>query len=143
MEKRTSKQKSVEMYERCKNNIKEDSFYDNVPASVTFFRCRSNTLKLNDKNRFVGKETKCIGCVEEIENLEYFLLECKLHQDLRNKCKLFIRPYEEKWTEELLFGPKTNKDEVERIIRENNTRDMENLRKRKEGRKLCKKLKCY
>ena len=57
------------MYERCKNNIKEESFYDNVPASVTFFRCRSNTLKLNDRNRFVGKETKCIGCEEETENI--------------------------------------------------------------------------
>ena len=110
--------KSVEMYERCKNNIKEESFYDNVPASVTFFPCRSNTLKLNDRNRFVGKEIKCIGCEEETENIEHFLLECKLYQDLRNKSKLFNRPYQEKWIEELLFGPKTNKEEMERIIHE-------------------------
>ncbi len=73
---------------------------------------------MNDQNIFVGEETKCIGCEEEMENLEHFVLECKLYQDLRNKSKLSNRPYEEKWIEELLFGPRTNKEEVKIIIHE-------------------------
>ena len=53
-----------------------------------------------------------------MENLEHFLLECKLYQDLRNRSKLFHRPYKEKWIEELLFGPRINKEEVKTIIHE-------------------------
>ena len=53
-----------------------------------------------------------------MENLEHFLLECKLYQDLRNNSKLFNRPYQEKWTEELLFGTRIDKQEVKTIIHE-------------------------
>ena len=97
--------------------MKEELFYDNTPSSITLFRCRSNTLQLNDRKRFKNESTKCLACTEENENLEHFILNCTHYQDIRNKSGLFTRPYTENKLAELLFVDNENKQETKIIIK--------------------------
>ena len=106
---------SIKLYRECKTQIKEEQIYDNTPASITFFRCRSNTLNLKDRKRFEGGDTKCVCCSEEYENLEHFILYCEEYQEIRNNSREFDRPYEEEVLKKLLF--ENNKsEEIKRTI---------------------------
>ena len=107
--------KSVALYATYKNEIKESTFYDK-PSSVIFFKCRSNTLNLNDRNRFINKETKCIGCEEVYEDLSHFILYCSKFQKTRNSSNLFPRPYSENYLGELLFEEHIDKETVKSVI---------------------------
>ena len=107
---------SLKLYKENKTEVKEEPFYDNTPSSITLFRCRSNTLQLNDRKRFKNESTKCLACTEENENLEHFILNCTHYQDIRNKSGLFTRPYTENKLAELLFGNNDNKQETKITI---------------------------
>ena len=52
------------------------------------FRARTNTLELNDRQRFnnerTERDTRCRLCEEEYENLEHFLIHCKKLEEERN-----------------------------------------------------------
>ena len=109
---------SVVLYKMNKSEPKEEQFYDNRPSSVTFFRCRSNTLALNDRKRFNNGETKCDLCSDTMENLEHFLLYCPSYQNIRTKSKLFVQPYIENKLSELLFIDTANREKIKQTIQD-------------------------
>ena len=107
---------SVKLYKENKTEIKEVSIYDNTPSSITLFKCRTNTLQLNDRKRFSGGDTKCIACDDENENLEHFILYCERYQCVRNNSNLFKRPYTENKLSDLLFEKEGDIKVVKRLV---------------------------
>ena len=79
---------TLNIYSSFKNNIKGDLTYYNDESSRLLFLCRSNTLKLNWRNRFVNPQngTICDICREEDETIEHFLLFCPRLTEIRKKC---------------------------------------------------------
>ena len=75
-EEMTSKS-SINLYRKHKQHIEEDPIYDNTPASTILYQARTNTLPLNDRNRFGNTSTDCDLCQAETEDLEHFLLHCQ------------------------------------------------------------------
>ena len=76
--------KSLEIYCKWKENVQqEEELYDNRPASEIMYRARTNNLKLQDRMRHQGRDTKCIMCEEEVENLTHFILWCPAYNQKR------------------------------------------------------------
>ena len=48
---------SLLIYRQYKDKIQEENIYDNRPSSTIFYKARTNTLPLNDRNRHKNKET--------------------------------------------------------------------------------------
>ena len=67
---------TLKIYARNLNSICIPKMYDNKPASVIWFRARSNCLMLNNRNGFSDGDTKCILCGVNKEDLINFILEC-------------------------------------------------------------------
>jgi len=86
---------SLVMYRNWKKEIKEEKCYNGSYASRLWLEARSNTLKLGDRKRFTGEETKCSLCGYEEENLKHFLLECPKLSVIRSEIKELQQPYEE------------------------------------------------
>ncbi len=85
---------SLHIYRIYKTEIKEENkIYDNTAASVTYFKCRTNTLNLNDRKRFKNENTKCEMCDCQIETLEHFLLYCEGYTNERKQIKELQQPY--------------------------------------------------
>ncbi len=76
---------SLKLYNKFKEKIKEEKFYDNKPPSEILYKTRINSLKLSDRNRHTNGDTKCIMCNSELENLTHFLLQCPAYSNERNK----------------------------------------------------------
>ena len=75
---------SLRIYRQQKPEIRsQEDVYDNTAASILLFKCRSNTLPLNDRKRFVQGDTSCQLCGAEIEDLAHLLLKCPEYDDLR------------------------------------------------------------
>ena len=86
---------SLEKYKKFKSEIKEENIYTNSYASNLLFRCRTNTLILNDRNRFKNEDTSCPCCSHNIEDLTHFLLYCPKYGTARNEILLLQQPYPE------------------------------------------------
>ena len=84
---------SLQMYQSAKNNIKEETIYDNTPASVVLFQARTNSLPLEDRKRHESKETTCRLCGEETEDLGHFILICTKLSEIRSQISPLQRPY--------------------------------------------------
>ena len=82
------------MYKRSKNNIEEEK-YTNDAASIFLFRLKTNTVNLNDRNRFKAEDVKCKICDYEIEDLVHFVVKCEALQNLRQKIFILQLPQEE------------------------------------------------
>ncbi len=67
--------------------------YDNRQASVLLFKCRTNTLNINDR-RFKEESTECQVCGNEKEDLPHFILWCPAY-DESGKNKILQQPYQE------------------------------------------------
>ena len=68
---------TLEIY-RAKNKIGEEGLYSNDGSSVTLFRCRTNTLKLNWHQRFQGGVVDCPVCESGVkETVRHFLKKCR------------------------------------------------------------------
>ncbi len=81
----------------------QDSMYFNDHASELLYRCRSNTMQLKDRKRFIGEATECKLCGEEKEDLEHFLLWCPAYATERAESQILQQPYEEEVLGKLLF----------------------------------------
>ena len=92
---------SLSLYRKFKGKLKEENIYSNNYGSVLLFKCRTNTLNLNDRNRFVGGSTECPGCKCSREDLLHFLLECPLYSNIRGEFTQLQQPYIEE-TDEIL-----------------------------------------
>ena len=91
----------LSIYKKWKTKILEEKFYDNRPSSQTFYRARTNNLKLNEF-------PKSIMCNWGWEDLNNFLLWCTEYSVSRNKI-IMQRSYiqeEEKIIGQLLFSEK-------------------------------------
>ena len=82
----------------------EEKLYDNRPASVVFYKARTNNLNLNDRNRHTNGNTNCLMCDNSMENLNHFLLWCRPtgYSEIRTKEPLLQQPYVQ--DEEYLMG---------------------------------------
>ncbi len=66
-----NERKSLKMYKEWRDEIgKQEKMYDIRLTSVLLFRCRTNTLNINDRNRFKRESTACQLCGNEREDLE-------------------------------------------------------------------------
>ena len=112
---------SLKIYAEWKNSMKSEQYlYDNRPASVIFYRARTNNLSLNDRNRFKNANTKCIMCECEYEDLNHFILWCTGFLEERRKVLLLQQPYvedEERLIGELLFEEKKREKTKETIYK--------------------------
>ena len=67
------KNKTLHVYNLFKDEIKEKTYY-NESASLFMFKLRSNTLKLNDRNRITDGVIKFNLCYAEMEDIAHFIL---------------------------------------------------------------------
>ena len=68
---------SISVYNECKSEIRDEGLYENDWGSVLLYRCRSNSLKLGWRERFVNGNVNCVACNLGVEeSLEHFLCEC-------------------------------------------------------------------
>ena len=88
------KKSTLFIYNENKKKIKEVSYY-NDKKSLFIFKIKTNTLKLNDRNRHINEEIKCSLCNYTCEDLEHFLLECPKLEKERNAIIKLQRPREE------------------------------------------------
>ena len=107
---------SVIHYKKWRKEIGgQEEVYTNEPASEILFKCRTNTLKLNDRKRFKRESMKCNLCSEENEDLEHFLLWCPAYSLERSASLRLQQPYKEDIIGELLFENEEI-EEVKRIL---------------------------
>ena len=112
---------SLELYRASKVGFGDEGIYDNTRSSDLLFKCRTNTLKLNDRNRFLPENTSinCPSCENITETLEHFLAECPLYQTERDKLTTTLEtPVNEEKIQKylcnlLLFEDKTVEKEFE------------------------------
>ncbi len=99
---------SLRIYREWRADIGgQEKIYDNRQASEILFKCRTNTLKLNDRNRFRNEDTKCEMCGNENEELKHFLLWCPAYSAARQKNIKLQQPFQEEDDNiigDLLFG---------------------------------------
>ena len=86
---------SLSLYRKWKVEIAEESVYDNRFSSVLLFKAKTNTLPLNDRNRFTGDSVLCELCGAEKEDLTHFLLFCERFREERAKVKELQQPFQE------------------------------------------------
>lgn len=99
--KEINERSTLTLYRTHKTEIKEESsLYDNKPASTIFYKARTNTLPLNDRKRHNkekdDKDTKCVICNEEIEDLYHFMLVCPGYTKQRGDIVELQQPYTQK-----------------------------------------------
>ena len=97
--------KSLDLYRNWRVTMggnEED--YDNIPASITLFKARTNILPLNDRNRHrqTDESTQCQLCNNNYEDLEHFIIFCPYYREVRNKAIELQQPYIE--DKEMLIG---------------------------------------
>ena len=90
---------TLTLYSRHKTEIRQEEIYENDWSSVLLFRCRTNTLKLNWRERFTGGDTRCKNCYNEEESLEHFLVDCPWYRGVRGLHGMEGQP-----VGEVLFG---------------------------------------
>ena len=97
----------------------QERVYDNRQASIVLFKCRTNTLNLNERKRHMGESTKCDLCEEEKEDLKHFILWCPAYEEERRKSDRLQQPYQEDEEELLgsyLFTNENIEETKERIL---------------------------
>ena len=68
------KKNSLGMYRRLKKEMKEEDYSGSL-ESMVWLRARTNSLNLGENSWQSNKEI-CVGCSEERETLEHFILHC-------------------------------------------------------------------
>ncbi len=73
----------------------QEEVYTNSQTSEILFKERINNLKLNERNRFWGEDTKCNMCGADNEDLKHFLLWYPAYGAERGKILRLQKPYTE------------------------------------------------
>ena len=105
---------TLRIYRKYKGNINEIPWYDNTSKTNLIIKARTDTLKLNWREKYKGKETTCI-CGYENETLEHFILECNLYNEIRKKYLITQRPCNDNKEDilaNILIFQKINKEEI-------------------------------
>lgn len=104
---------TLHVYKNFKLNIKEEYFYDNTYESILLFRARSNTLKLNWRQRFEGGDVECKLCDGGAEeDLEHFLIQCSALSAIRRSFDL----EREEVHSLLLFNDRLDADRIKKFV---------------------------
>ena len=118
---------TMSIYRKFKHTIRdEQDLYDNTASSVTLFRARTGTLKLNWERRHTDGHTICDLCkLNLIDYLHHFLMECPAITDTGKNILGLQRPYQEDTDRAIaeirLFGHKTegmiyrNRDDLQKL----------------------------
>ena len=73
---------SLQIYKKIRNDFGEEEIYDNRPSSTIFYKARTNTLQLNDRNRHTNKEIHCLVCgTDDKEDIYHFILHCTAYKE--------------------------------------------------------------
>ena len=80
-------QSTMSIYRKFKHTIRDEhDLYDNTASSVTLFRARTGTLRLNWERRHTDGHTICDLCkMNLIEDRYHFLMECPAISGTRKK----------------------------------------------------------
>ena len=124
------KKNSLEIYRRFKKEMKVEDYSGSL-ESMVWLRARTNSLNLGENSWQRNREI-CVGCTEERETLEHFILHCPRWQEWRLESGFLHRPRIEETDqvlgEFLLRGHKSNTkmrtllkmwNEQQRLIRNN------------------------
>ena len=83
--------KTLRIYSKFKNRIREITWYNTYKTNL-LIKARTDSLNLNWRNKFKNADTKCLyGNI--VEDLENFLLECKLYREIRKRYLITQQPY--------------------------------------------------
>ena len=116
-EKEVNEKRSLQVYKKGKQNIKEDTIYDNTISSVILYQARTNSLRLEDRQRHVHEKTLCRLCQKESEDLAHFVLRCPELNKTRQDIPQLQKPHKEDDNESLkdfLFNIEDNESEMEK-----------------------------
>ena len=86
---------TLEIYRRNKRDIREVDWFRNGRKYSVMIKARSNTLRLNWRERQVENKV-CLLCRKEAETLKHFLMDCEVLQGMRNECVWLQLPRIEK-----------------------------------------------
>ena len=103
---------TLQLY-RHKIGIGDEGIYSNRYGSVLLFQCRTNTLRVGWRQRFVGGEVECPICGAGEDTLAHFVTECEALDGVRRR---FAVGRGDPLEEVLLFGGRTG-EEVERTTK--------------------------
>jgi len=109
---------SMKLYRIWKSEIREESWLDGSLMARIWMEARSNTMRLHDRNRFSGEDTRCTLCGYEKEDREHFILRCPRLSDTRAQIEELQQPYEEDISEVIgrfLFDDKDMRRKMERL----------------------------
>ena len=92
-----SNKTSLKTYQEFKNEIKEETgIYDNSEASHILFKARTNTLRLNWRERYMDRNvadpeeiTKCPLCKIEAETDIHFFANCTQLEGIRREAPIW------------------------------------------------------
>ena len=88
--------------QEIQGNNKRRKWIDNTQDSTLMLRARTNSLKLNWRNRFTNNLECCPVCKQESEDLKHFLLLCPKYSTIRSQYEILQQPYNQV-TEELII----------------------------------------
>ena len=123
---------TMSIYRKFKHTIRDEpDLYDNTASSVTLFRARTGTLKLNCVIRHIDGHTINDLCKMNLEeDLHHFLMERPAISGTRKNILGLQRPYQEykdrTIAEFLLFSHKTegmicmNRDDLQKLWQHRN-----------------------
>ena len=124
------KKNSLRIYRRFKKEMKEEDYSGSL-ESMVWLRARTNSLNLGE-NSWQRNRDVCVGCSEERETLEHFILHCPRWEEWRIESRSLQRPRIEETDQvlgEFLFGGHENNtkkrtllkmwNERQRLIRNN------------------------
>ena len=81
---------AVGIYRRFKKEMK-DGDYSGSLKSMVWLRVRTNSLNLGEHSWQRNREV-CVGCSEERETLEHFILHCSRWEEWRIESRSLHRP---------------------------------------------------
>ena len=85
--------------------MKEEDYSGSL-ESIVWLRARANSLNLGE-NSWQRNRAMCVGCSEERETLEYFILHCPMWEEWRTESRSLNTPRIEETDQvfgEFLFG---------------------------------------
>ena len=99
------KKNSLRIYRRFKKEMKEEDYSGSL-ESMVWLRAWTNSLNLGE-NSWQRNRDVCVGCSEERETLEHFILHCPRWEEWRIESRSLQRPRIEETDQvlgEFLFG---------------------------------------
>ena len=84
------KKNSLGIYRRFKKEMKEEDYSGSL-ESMVWLRARTNSLHLGENSWQRNREV-CVGCSEERETLEHFILHCPRWEEWRIESRSLQRP---------------------------------------------------